>query len=329
MSRIPVLLLVVVGVAAGSTSARAGQRLTPAERELGALPRCGESARDADADGLCDRLEQATGTDPYDADTDDDSVPDGEEDANQDGRVNVGESDPRSPGLFPGSAPHIPEPLAFDLVRGLGAQRGEFEANTLTVVQFSRGARPRIEWAPEVEWAVLDGFALELELPAAGTQLAAVKGAAQVTFPGGGERFAHGVQSIAEHFVSDVEAPRGATRGTFLYLAGLRGVAWSIFGMVGGRVSSAGSSSTPAATSPAEATRPELLFNPSVFYDVAEELTFGWETNLALSHRRQEWRLVPQLHYQLSRHFRVQLGGGVHVADGHIAPIAASRFVVE
>lgn len=328
MSRNLLLFLVVAGAFSTPVVARAGQRLSLAEREAAALPQCGEGSQDADEDGLCDRLERATGTNPYDADTDDDSVPDGEEDANRDGRVGPGESDPREPGLFPGSAPHIPEPLVFDLVRGLGAKRGELEANVLTLVDFGRGAAPRVEWAPEVEWAVLDDVALELELPVDGTRLAAVKAAVQVTFPGGGEKFVHGAQGIGEHFVAESDAPKGATRGSLLYLAGVRGDAWSVFGMLGGRLATGGDAQREPAPGLGSAP-PELLFNPSVFYDVAEELTLGWETNLAASRDGQEWRLIPQLHYQLSRHFRFQLGGGVHIADGHVSPIAASRLVVE
>src|SRR5688572_24541264 len=66
----------------------------------------------------------------------------------------------------------IPEPLAFDLVRGLGAARGELEVNTLGVVSLRR---PGIHWAPEVEYAFLDGHAFELELPFANQRFGGVK----------------------------------------------------------------------------------------------------------------------------------------------------------
>ncbi len=56
--------------------------------------------------------------------------------------------------------PRIPEPMVFDLVRGLGARRGELEFNVLNLVPFRRGG-PSYEWAPEVEYAVFDGFAVE------------------------------------------------------------------------------------------------------------------------------------------------------------------------
>ena len=49
---------------------------------------------DSDGDGLPDSLENATCTDPFNADTDGDGIPDGEEDANHDGIVDLLETDP-------------------------------------------------------------------------------------------------------------------------------------------------------------------------------------------------------------------------------------------
>ncbi len=49
---------------------------------------------DSDNDGLRDSLEESGCTDPLDADTDDDGIPDGAEDANQNRIVNIGETDP-------------------------------------------------------------------------------------------------------------------------------------------------------------------------------------------------------------------------------------------
>lgn len=275
---------------------------------------CSEGSRDVDEDGLCDRLERATGTDPHDADTDGDSVPDGEEDANQDGRVDPGESDPRSPGLFPGSVPHIPEPLVFDLVRGLGASQGEIEANVLVLTEFDRRGSPRVEWAPEVEWAVLDGVAVELELPIEGHELAAVKSALQLTLPGGDSRFVHGVQVIGEHVLEDE-----ATEGSLLYIVGARAARWSVLTMVGGRHVFGAVDDPPG----------EALLNPSAFYDVGEELTLGLETNLVGSMGSRSMRIVPQVHYQVGENFRVQIGGGLHLANDGASPLLTTRLVVE
>jgi uncharacterized protein (TIGR03382 family) len=50
---------------------------------------------DSDGDGLSDVLERETGTDPFDDDTDDDGLMDGVEDANHNGVVDPGETNPR------------------------------------------------------------------------------------------------------------------------------------------------------------------------------------------------------------------------------------------
>lgn len=50
--------------------------------------------QDSDGDGLSNSLENSWCTDPFDADTDDDGIPDGIEDANHNGVVDEGETDP-------------------------------------------------------------------------------------------------------------------------------------------------------------------------------------------------------------------------------------------
>jgi hypothetical protein len=52
------------------------------------------AVNDADCDGLLDSLENSTCTDPNDADTDDDCIPDGVEDANHNGFTDGTETDP-------------------------------------------------------------------------------------------------------------------------------------------------------------------------------------------------------------------------------------------
>lgn len=61
-------------------------------------------------------------------------------------------------------APVFPEPMIFDLVRPLGARKGEFEANTLALLPL-KGRRYNVDWAPEIEYAFANGYAIELELP--------------------------------------------------------------------------------------------------------------------------------------------------------------------
>ncbi|MBN1944368.1 MAG: hypothetical protein JW797_01775 [Bradymonadales bacterium] len=67
-----------------------------------------ELYRDTDGDGLVDRLEEEIGTDPLDADSDDDGVLDGQEynfraDSDQDGQINAMDPDSDDDGLFDGT----------------------------------------------------------------------------------------------------------------------------------------------------------------------------------------------------------------------------------
>ncbi|MBT8181470.1 MAG: hypothetical protein KJO53_07770, partial [Eudoraea sp.] len=59
----------------------------------------------------------------------------------------------------------IPEPMIFDLVRELGARQGELEINVLAEFPLNNNTSRHIEWAPEIEYAIWDNFAVEFELP--------------------------------------------------------------------------------------------------------------------------------------------------------------------
>lgn len=272
-----------------------------------------EAPIDSDADGLPDRLERRTGTDPFDADSDSDGVPDGTEDRNRDGIVDPKESDPRRPGLFPGRPPHIPEPLLFDLVRGLGARRGELEMNTLALVYADDG---HVKWAPEVEWAFADGYAVELELPLDDRRLEAVKVALQGTLPGLSGDLIHGWQTFAEVGLDD-----GVTDLVLLYLFGQRlGRHLSYFLMIGERLT-VGESGVDADA---------FLLNTSLFWDARESQTYGLETNLEIGDSAA-WRLrlLPQFHLQATERVRFQLGGGAELENGCFSPLVGLRLVLE
>lgn len=280
---------------------------------------------DSDRDGIPNAIEIASNTDPLQADTDEDGVLDGDEDLDRDGRVDVGESDPRVPGLFPGSGPHIPEPLAFDLVRGLGAHKGEFEVNDLALIDMRSGDT---KWAPEAEWAVADGVAFELEVPIRNTHVEAVKVAGQWTAPTRHRWTLQGVQAFVEVSTDDV-----TPSATGVYVVGTRvNPRLSFLGMVGGTATAA-TRETPA--------RSGLIANGSTFYELGERATIGVEMNLlARSHvpasLRRGWatpefdlRLLPQVHVQLGKRVRLQLGLGVERNDKGNAPLAGVRVIVE
>jgi hypothetical protein len=267
-----------------------------------------------DRDGLCDVVERATGTRALRADTDGDGVPDGLEDLDLDGTLDPGETDPRVPGLFPGSYPHIPEPMVFDLVRGLGAKQGEVEVNTLALFAWHRAHRALL-WAPEVEWAFLDGMAIELELPMHERELEAIKSALQVTLPMAPRNLTHGIQVIGEHLLSSRN-----TQATVLYIFGGRSGRWSLLTLGGAR----------AITPMRARTHYEVLLNPSLYRDVTEKVTLGLEGNFAFGFAGStSAAVIPQVHLQLSKRLRIQLGGGASLVAGRLNPLLSTRVILE
>ncbi len=269
---------------------------------------------DTDRDGIPDKQEvEQMGTDPYRRDSDGDGIIDSREDLDRDGVVDPGESDPNVHGLFPGAFPHIAEPMVFDLVRGLGASKGELETNVLMVSVL----RPYggVAWAPEVEWAFSRGHAIELELPMQDHAVAALKTAVQGTLPERFRNLIHGWQVIGEYLLK-----QEAFEATGLYLNGLRfNSVFSLMTMAGLR----------RGWWPEGLRHLQGLLNLNAFFDLAETVTLGLETLLEVDAHRLGWALIPQAHWQFARHFRVQAGGGASNADGRVAPLIALRFVVE
>ncbi len=232
--------------------------------------------------------------------------------------------------------PRIPEPMVFDLVRPLGAKRGEAEANVLGLIPLRRKARTvddaadplglvrrspdrqGVEWAPEIEWAVSDGVALEVELPMENGRLEAYKAAGQVTFGTAfGHRFIHGAQTIVQY---DRDPALWTT--TWLYLAGLRfSDTWSLFGMFGPRFEM-GHAPKGANT--------EMLANLTLFADVTTRLVAGVETNYAQVVTGQATVLVmPQVHYEVSKYWMLQGGVGVRVTRDLTIPELGFRLIRE
>lgn len=230
-------------------------------------------------------------------------------------------SDGEPPGAEDASAeddrPRIPEPMVFDLVRPLGALRGEFEFNTLALIPIGNPPDSDIpnalgltddktEWAPEFEYAVLDGLAFELELPFETTTLASYKGAGQWTFGTAfGNRYIHGVQAILQfdrHPVSWLP--------TVLYVAGFElNPTWSVFGMLGVR------GDTGAEV---RSDRVQRIVNLSLFRHLTDLATFGVESNLAVAASGNSSLLViPQLHFEITDYFMIQAGaGGIFTNEG-------------
>ena len=188
--------------------------------------------------------------------------------------------------------PRIPEPMLFDLVRPLGAARGEFEVNSLFRLTPAVGGGVR--WAPEVEYAFAPGYGVEFELPIDGRAVSSVKAALQGTLPGPRPRtFIHGWQGIWEG-----ERHGGGRQIDLLYLAGSRWHRrWSAFTVTGVRQVAHGARSRA------------LLGNASLFYHAGKETSFGIETNLA-SAGASRVTVMPQLLTRRSR-YNVQGGAGL------------------
>ncbi|MCO5168922.1 MAG: hypothetical protein M9894_21490 [Planctomycetes bacterium] len=209
-------------------------------------------------------------------------------------------------------APEVHEPLLFDLVRPLAARRGELEVNTLTEIRLRHDGRP-VAWAPELEYAFLDGYAVELELPMLDRELAAVKVALQGTFgvlvP---ERLVHGFQLIAEWRLDDRLCELSA-----LHLTAVRFDArWSAMVMAGVRTDHRGDDV-------------ELLLNPTLFFDVTEWLVLGIEHNVTWEVGRSwpEALILPQV----SLHFAsiaLQVGVGLVTGEHGEEAVAATRITI-
>lgn len=239
-----------------------------------------------------------------------------------------GAEDPRTEGRRPA----IPEPMVFDLVRPLGARSGELEVNTLGLGPLRReqrrgrgdplGSTPesrnprKLEWAPEIEFAPWDNFALEFELPIEGTTLEAYKVAAQLTLATDpAARRAQGIQGILQY-----DRDPGTWTGTLLYVAGERFLDnWSVLGMIGGRAEFGGSTGDPKA---------EFLLNLSLFRDISHSMSIGLETNTSLGSPGQRTFLaMPQLHWELTNRCMLQFGAGVRIDEESYLPLAGFRLI--
>ncbi len=211
--------------------------------------------------------------------------------------------------------PHIPEPMVFDMVRPMGARRGELEVNALALSPLS-GQERALEWAPEIEYALADNFALEFELPFEGARLAELKMGLQGTigtFDQG--RIVHGVQ-----FLGIYDRESGRTSQALLYMLGRRhSERLSTMSMVGVGDVRLGQSESDAG----------LLVNHSTFYDLGRDRIAGLEFNYKSS-RDGGVALIPQFHAPLAPKVNVQVGAGVDRQRRERArPIGGVRLIKE
>ncbi len=232
--------------------------------------------------------------------------------------------------------PRIPEPMVFDLIRPLGGKRGEAEINVLSRIPLGRKARTvdeatdplglvrrsadrqGIEWAPEIEYDLWDGVGIEFELPIENGRIEAYKGAGQATFGTAlDHRFIHGAQVIAQY-----EPQPKLWTTTFLYLAGVRfNETWSVFGMFGPRTELGGRVTD---------RRTEWLSNVTLFADVTNRLVAGIETNVGqVIDGHTSLLVMPQVHYEVSKHWMIQGGAGTQITKGLTLPEIGFRLIRE
>lgn len=199
---------------------------------------------------------------------------------------------------------HIPEPLMFDLVRGLGAKQGEFEVNSLGDFPINNTANRNVEWAPEIEYALFDNFAIELEFPMNNLDLEAFKVAAQWTIGSSkNNRFIHGVQVIGESYIHD-----DIQEFNFLYIPAYRfNEVWSAIGLFGVMLETGSDASTKNYT---------ILLNASIFANINKHTVLGVELNNTdptiqkKDDNSMELLILPQIHYAFDNGFSLQFGLG-------------------
>jgi hypothetical protein len=212
--------------------------------------------------------------------------------------------------------PHIPEPMHFDLIRPLGARQGELEVNSLFLKTLS--GKTALEWAPEIEYAILDNHAIEFELPFESLRLETLKAAYQVTLgTDKHHRLIHGLQGIGKY---DLHTKKASVTG--LYIVGCQlNERWSALTMVGLRHSSLNHRNGSFVG----------LLNPSLFYTHSKHLRFGLETNLSLTKSRNNHYLyLPQVHLELGKKYSLQIGAGFeHYSVSRFRPVVGMRLIRE
>jgi hypothetical protein len=205
----------------------------------------------------------------------------------------------------------IPEPMVIDLVRGLNSKKGEWEVNTL-FVDTHKDAN-KLQWAPEIEYVMADGKAIEFELPSVGKNLQHYKFAYQQTLAGlCRDNHLHGMQVIYEidkNFKHDeitlfhIYAYRFNHHYSLLTLNGVQ----------------------------SNNKEKRFLLNPTLFYNYSHEIDFGVESNIAISDddKQSFYQLMPQLHLALKEGGKIQFGLGMRQENQKSGLVTALRLIKE
>ena len=223
---------------------------------------------------------------------------------------------------LPQEIPDIPEPMVFDLVRELGARQGELEINVLAEFPLSSNSSHFVEWAPEIEYAIWDNFAVEFELPIEDDTLEALKAAFQYTFgKSKSGSFIHGAQFMVEKIRKTDKWDL-----SLLYIPAYRfNATWSVLAMIGLRQQVGTDSQNKTTT---------LLLNTTVFAEISKRVTMGLEFNNSDpgnfdEEEELELLAMPQVHIEFSDHWSLQTGVGGEFTDSKVNATAAIRMIAE
>lgn len=203
----------------------------------------------------------------------------------------------------------VPEPLMFDLVRGLGARQGELEINTLADFPLNNNSLRGVEWAPEVEYALFNNFAIEVEFPFEDGELEAYKMAVQWTMGvSENNKFIHGIQVIAETLRFD-----DLTEFSFLYVPAYRfNNIWSTIGLFGVMLETGADAADKKNT---------ILLNASLFANINETTVIGLELNNTdptlqkIDDNEMSLLILPQAHYEFDSGWAFQVGFGPNITN--------------
>jgi hypothetical protein len=215
----------------------------------------------------------------------------------------------------------IPEPLMFDLVRGLGARQGELEINALADFPLNNAGDRGVEWAPEIEYALFNNFAVELELPMNNFEIEAYKTAIQWTIGSSKDtKFIHGIQVLGESYIHD-----DIFELNFLYVPAYRfNKTWSAIGLFGVMLEFGSDSPDKNNT---------IILNASVFADLNKHTIVGVELNNTNSMIQQiddnemELLVLPQVHYEFDSGFSFQFGIGPRFSQGNTDASSVLRVI--
>ena len=215
----------------------------------------------------------------------------------------------------------IPEPLMFDLVRGLGANKGELEINTLVDLPLNNASSRGVDWAPEIEYALFDNFAVELEFPLNNLEFEAFKMAIQWTIGSSqNNTFIHGFQAIGEKYFH-----YNLLEISLLYVPAYRfNEVWSAIGLFGIMLESGDDTPQQNYT---------IILNASVFADLNEHIVIGLEINNSdptfqrIDNNNMELLILPQVHYEFDRGYSFQFGIGSKFYEGETEFSAVLRAI--